>query len=136
MGEHPMDTPRNRPTMTEPDDERAFVAAVRQSLDASVEAMPSRTTYALQRMRREALAQAQEGTTSGAASWWRPFWVGGAVTAAGLAALLWWHSAVPVLEGPLVLAPEDMEALVTLEAVDIVDDLEFYEWLASDERAT
>lgn len=117
--------------------EDAMIVRIRQTLDDSVEQLDVRTTMALQRARHRAV---REGARDRIVRW-RPLWVGGAALASlAVATLLWWPSSdrsAPVAvhidehaEGSAV-----MEALASMEATEIVDELEFYSWLAQAEHA-
>ncbi len=110
-------------------DDRQFVEQVKAVLEASTQDLDPTTTAALRRARRQALVAERPRFR------WSPRLVAGVTTAAvALIAVFLWGG--PQHNGKSGFGMEEMEALVTLEAVDIVDDLEFYEWLAETERAS
>lgn len=110
-------------------DDRQFVERAKAVLEASTQDLGPKTMAALRLARRQALAAGRPQPR------WSPRVIGGMATAAvALIAVFLWG--VPRQNGKAGLWVEEMEALGTLEAVEIVDDLEFYEWLAETERAS
>ncbi len=110
-------------------DDRQFVERAKAVLESSAQDLDPNTMAALRQARRQALAAGRPRSR------WSPLVIGGMATAA-MALLVVFLWGVPWNNGKHGLGVEEMEALVTLEAVEIVDDLEFYEWLAETERTS
>ncbi len=110
-------------------EERQWLDQTKRLLDEGVDALEFRTHAALRRARQRAVFERVPPRRSHA------LWVGGAVAATVAVLVVFWLQ-VSHQTGTAGVGPEEMDALVTLEAEEIVDDLEFYEWLAKDERAS
>jgi hypothetical protein len=114
--------------MSKQDTERAFEARTKAAFDASVEALDAATRARLTQARVRALEalSAPRGSVR-QARWLVP---AGAAAAAALAAWL-------VLVGPGERAAEplqaaalsDLEVLLAEEALEMIEDLDFYAWL-------
>lgn len=117
--------------------DEVMVRRITQMLDDSVEQLDTRTTMALQRARHRALYDGARSTPVQ----WRPLWAGGAALAVlAMATMLWWHT--PGGQSVGVSEPTEhaeglavMDALASMEATEIVDEIEFYSWLAQVEHA-
>ena len=118
--------------------EDAFVADLRRALDADLKRLPGHTLDGLALARRRALDAAGRrplparlfGLAGGAAG--RLAAATGALAALGLAIGLWLHEpALPLPDSGL----EDIAMLSGSEELDMLSELDFYEWLA-DARPT
>lgn len=107
-----------------------FAARVGQRLRDSADSLDAHTRSRLNQARQRALKWAP-----------RPLWhrhpvaAGAATAAVAVVALLMWQ---PIENGPEVIAPPaldapDLELLMTDESLDMLEDLEFYTWLAAAE---
>ena len=109
-------------------DER-FIAGVRRELDRSCDALDGQTLSRLNRIRHAALARRQTRATRHLLL---PF--GGFVTACVL--VLTVNVFVPgtAPDGETAVPPlEDIDILASNDSLDLYEDYEFYEWLASNE---
>ena len=97
---------------------------VRSELDAQLDTLDANVTARLSAARHRALDQLERKPR------WQPV-TGWAVAATlVLAVSLWWQQA-PTGNG---LSADDFELLVSSDGIELYEDLEFYEWLASEER--
>ncbi|UCG74309.1 MAG: hypothetical protein JSV45_08060 [Chromatiales bacterium] len=108
-----------------------FAARVGQRLRDSADSLDAQTRLRLNRARQKALEELSP----------RPLWqrspalAGAATAAVAVVALLMWQ---PIENGPEVVAPPafdapDLELLMTDESLDMLEDLEFYTWLAAED---
>jgi hypothetical protein len=113
----------------------AFEQRARRVFDDSVDALDAATLSRLNRARQTALARRdRDGLTAG----WRP--VATAAVVAVLAVALWLGQA-PEAPGPepeavVAVAPEqaeDLEIVLQDDHLDMLADLEFYDWVGSEE---
>ena len=122
-------TDKNR----QPIDEKLLLSAAKHTLQDSVDNLDQETLDRLATIRLQALAAASS-RRSRRSSWLMP--AGGFVTAAALvAALLLWTSEPAIKESAPVALIEDINILTDSEDIDFYQDLEFYQWLASNEQA-
>ncbi len=119
--------------------EDAFVADLRRALDADLERLPGHTLDGLALARRRALDAAGRRPfparlfdLAGGHAAGRLAAATGALAALGLAIGLWLHEpALPLPDSGL----EDIAMLSGSEELDMLSELDFYEWLA-DARPT
>lgn len=98
---------------------------VRAELDAKVDALDANVTAGLSAARHRALDQLQ------AKPRWQPV-IGWAVAATLVVAVsLWWQQA-PISNG---MSADDFELLVSGDGIELYEDLEFYDWLSSENDA-
>lgn len=107
--------------------EREFLQRVKNALDAGNDNLDAATRARLRAARAHALQ-----TPARAGHAW--LWPAGGVALAGVALLswaLWLH--VPATHAPAAL--EQLELLSSADSLELYSDLEFYQWLASDNDA-
>ena len=106
-------------------DDQAFVNRAKAVLDQAAGDVDQAAVLRLQRARLSTL----EGRRQ--APW--NYWVSGLVAAsvAAVALTLWLRPPAPVHQA--VVPIEDVELVLSLENVELADDLEFYHWLAGDD---
>jgi hypothetical protein len=112
--------------MNTPNDEKRLEQSAKALFDDSVEQLDAATLSKLNQGRQAALAEAASGTSR---QWLR--WV--PATGMATAALV----AVIVLRGPAVLdvplasdpTPTDFEILMGEDALEMIEELEFYSWI-------
>lgn len=106
----------------EPGDERLAIRA-KQVLDRSAVDLDATTTMRLQRARLAALE------AKPAHRWWM-IWASGLTMAAlgALAITLWTKQ--PIQENQQPQFFEDLDLVLSVENVELAEDLEFYHWLA------
>jgi len=108
-----------------------FAARAGQRLRDSAESLDAHTRSRLNQARQRALQELSP----------RPLWhrhpvlAGAATAAVAVVALLMWQ---PIGNGPEGIAPPaldapDLELLMTDESLDMLEDLEFYTWLATED---
>jgi len=108
-----------------------FAAGVGQRLRESADGLDAQTRSRLNQARQKALDE-----LSPRPLWHRhPVMAGAATAAVAVVALLMWQ---PIENGPEVIAPPafdapDLELLMTDESLDMLEDLEFYTWLAAED---
>ncbi|MEO5954931.1 MAG: hypothetical protein ABIR36_04465 [Nitrospiraceae bacterium] len=109
----------------QPDEER-FIARAKQALDHSVDRIDHPILLRLQH------ARVAAGEARPARSW-RLLLAGGlaTVSVAALALVLWVKQ--PALENHHAPVLEDMDLVLSVENVELAEDLEFYHWLADDD---
>jgi hypothetical protein len=108
-------------------DER-LVAGIRRELDRSCTALDAHTLSRLNRARHTALARRQPRSTR----MLLPF--GGFVTACMLVLTVSLYMPGTELDGDAVVPPlEDIDMFASADSLDLYEDYEFYEWLASNE---
>jgi hypothetical protein len=117
------------PDNTERDGELAKRA--RQLFDESVQGLDAETLSRLNRGRQRALAGAKGGGAQAAWLRWTPV-AAGAVAAA--AVVIVWNPGNGVDELPRTEA-SDLELLLAEEELEMLEDLDFYRWMALDETA-
>ena len=111
--------------------EAEFAARAAARLRDSADTLDAQTRSKLNRARQAALEQ-----MTSRPAWQRSHWLTGAVTAAvAVVALVMWSPIDDVAPppDPLALDAPDLELLMTDESLDMLEDLEFYTWLASTE---
>ena len=105
-----------------------LVASARRELDRSCNALDAHTLSRLNRIRHAALARRQPRTSR----MLLPF--GGFVTACVLVLTVNLFMPGTAPEGNTVEPPlEDIDILASADSLDLYEDYEFYEWLASNE---
>ncbi|MDY6984100.1 MAG: hypothetical protein SV422_13530 [Pseudomonadota bacterium] len=118
----------NRPAVTESMPDERFVAGIRRELDRSCNALDAHTLSRLNRIRHEALARRESRGTR----MLLPF--GGFVTACVLVLTVSLYMPGTAPNGEAAVPPlEDIDLLVSADSLDLYEDYEFYEWLASAE---
>jgi hypothetical protein len=120
----------NEPENTERDDGELAKRA-RHLFDQSVQALDAGTQSRLNRSRQRALEQAKGRGAHAAWLRWTPVAVG-AVAAA--AVVIVWRPGESVDELPRTSAP-DLELLLAEEELEMLEDLDFYRWMALDAAA-
>ena len=101
------------------EDEGAFVEKLRERLDRHAEHLDELTAARLRAMRSRALAEQPVRARR-----WLPV-AGLATTAAALLAVLVWHQRPGEFNG----LQEDWELLAAGEELELIEELEFYDWL-------
>ena len=101
------------------DNDKEFVARVRQQLDRHAEQLDEATTNRLRAARRRALEPSPRGTFR-----WLPVTGVAAAAAALLAVLVWQQRA-----GDLRSVQEYWDILARGEELELIEKLEFYHWL-------
>ena len=110
------------------DDDR-FASRVREQLDADIESLDAATQAQLTRIRHTILAPRERH------SWWSDWAPAGAFASALLAALLLMNN--PARDGdPARDVLLDLDLITGTESLEMLEDLEFYLWLESDDRAS
>jgi hypothetical protein len=109
----------------EPGDERLAVRA-KQVLDRSVVELDATTTLRLQRARLAALE------AKPAHRWWMVWASGLAMAAVGALTISLWTKQ-PIREKQEPQFFEDLDLVLSVENVELAEDLEFYHWLAEDD---
>lgn len=113
--------------MNTPDDDKRFEESAKSVFDDSVERIDAATLSKLNQGRQAALAEIVSARPSAQWSRWMP------ATGIAAAALV----AVVVLRGPTTVDPldgsdptvTDFEILMGDDALDMIEDLEFYSWV-------
>ncbi|GAB4300374.1 MAG: DUF3619 family protein [Thiohalomonadaceae bacterium] len=108
------------------DDERRLIAQVRAALDDSVTNLDAVTRSRLAQARARAQRPQRQRWY-----WWLP--LGGAVLASLFAAMLWLERPA-LLPGTAVDSATDFELLMANEDLELYQELDFYHWLAEEER--
>lgn len=110
------------------DPEDGTTARARRLFDESVERLDAATRSRLNRRRQEALAGLQDRA---GARWrvWLP--VTGMAAAVAMALLLWQQEGARQV--PPVDAATDLDIVMADENLEMLEDLEFYAWLESEE---
>ncbi|MEX2122740.1 MAG: hypothetical protein WD795_02525 [Woeseia sp.] len=122
--------------MKEPDktddtsDDGRLAERARQLFDESVRELDAETLSRLNRSRHNALAELKSGSTDLRWLRWTP---AAAVAAAAVAAVVVWRA--PDLDQLPSDVASDFEMLLAEEELEMLEDLEFYRWLALDETA-
>ena len=113
--------------MSEEQQEKAFLAGVKQALDENAHNMDELTVARLRAARRRALSAKPK----------RLFWpLPAAVATAVVAGVMVWQLSDPGMPGMMAEAgTEDMELLMSEEGIEFYEDIEFYQWLAFNENA-
>jgi len=119
--------------MSEQDNDR-LLEHIRQQLDASTEQLDAATLSRLTRIRRQAVAAADRPKRA----WQMPALALGsaaavgaitlALMAVGAITLALMTSSIPTQQSSL----EDLNLLSSNEAFELIDDVEFYQWLADE----
>lgn len=128
--------PASRPEDARHEDgDAAFEDRTRRVFDDSVDALDAATLSRLNRARQAALAGRER---DGIAAGWRP--VATAAAVAVLAVALWLGQApeapAPGPEAVVAVAPEeaeDLEIVLQDDHLDMLAELEFYDWVGSEE---
>lgn len=98
----------------------------RAELEAKLETLDANVTARLSVARHRALDQLKTKPR------WQPV-AGWAVAATLVVAVsLWWQQSPSTLNG---ISPDDFELLVSSDGIELYEDLEFYEWLSSENDA-
>jgi hypothetical protein len=113
--------------MNTPDEDKAFEKSAKAAFDDSVERLDAATLSKLNQGRQAALAEMASASPSWRWSRWVP------ATGMATAALV----AVVVLRGPAPVDPldsanatvTDFEILISDDALDMIEELEFYSWI-------
>lgn len=118
----------NRLAHSERNADERFIAGIRRELDRSCDALDGHTLSRLNRIRHVALARRQSRATR----LLLPF--GGFVTACVLVLTVNLFVPGSAPEGETAVPPlEDIDILASNDSLDLYEDYEFYEWLASNE---
>lgn len=120
-------TDDNRLANNDPMPEERFIAGIRRELDRSCDALDGHTLSRLHRIRSEALARRQSRTSR----LLLPF--GGFVTACMLVLTVTMFMPGRSPDRDMVPPLEDIDILASADSLDLYEDYEFYEWLASAE---
>ena len=104
-----------------------LIAATRELLDNSARDLDAQTVSQLRRARSRAVNRLARFDPVGG---WFPSAAVATVTLVVLAVVLWKPATYPG-SGSMV---EDIEVLSSADTLDIYQDLDFYQWLASDEH--
>lgn len=115
--------------MTPKDSEERFVRNARQSLEAESSRLDDATCRQLQRIRKKAL-DTRAGFhprlfLSGGMGW-----LAGTAAAAVLVAAIYFGSGTTPMDRAAQTPAEDLEIVTLDEPLDLIDDIEFYAWLA------
>lgn len=114
--------------------DKELIQAVREELDRSVEALPSDTVVRLSRARQQALNR-----YPGRKGWnqFFPYWLtpGRLSFAAVTVVAVSLFTLVPV-PAPKGITPDDLEVVTSKEQVEMIQDLDFYRWLAVTGKAS
>ena len=113
--------------MNTPDEDKGFEKSAKAAFDDSVERLDAATLSKLNQGRQAALAEMASASPSWRWSRWMP------ATGMATAALV----AVVVLRGPAPVDPldstnatvTDFEILISDDALDMIEELEFYSWI-------
>ena len=113
--------------MNTPDEDKVFEKSAKAMFDDSVERLDAATLSKLNQGRQAALAEMASASPSGQWSRWMP------ATGMAAAALV----AVVVFRGPATVDPldganstvTDFEILMSDDALDMIEELEFYTWI-------
>jgi hypothetical protein len=121
--------------MKEPDkterDDSELAKRARQLFDESVQVLDAETLSRLNRSRQRALAEAKGGGAHARWLRWAPA-AAGAVAAA--AVVIVWNPGSGV-DGLPRTTPSDLELLLAEEELEMLEDLDFYRWMALDAAA-
>ena len=117
----------NRPANMDAMPDERFIAGIRRELDRSCNALDAHTLSRLNRIRHEALARRQARTSR----MLLPF--GGFVTACVLVMTVSLYMPGTAPDGEAVPPLEDIDLFASADSLDLYEDYEFYEWLASAE---
>lgn len=120
----------NEPDNTEPDD-GALARHARQLFDESVQELDAETQSRLNRSRHRALEEARGGGAHAGWLRWTPVAVG---AVAAVVAVIVWSPGDRVDELPRTVAT-DLELLLDEEELEMLEDLDFYRWMALDATA-
>ena len=115
--------------MTSEHDDKRFLQDVKRALDASTDELDARTQDRLRAAREHALAVAAGKETDSSLGWLLP--AGGFVAAAVAAVVFIMLQPVPT-DVVLSFSSGDMELLTSVEPLELLDNLEFYEWLEAE----
>jgi len=115
------------------DDDRlaAFERRAQELLEESTERLDGRVRSRLTQARSAAVEEARRARGHLAWRTWIPV---GAVAGAAALAVLLWSGAPRSPEAPVLAVHsslDDLDILVTNESFELLEDLEFYEWVAS-----
>ncbi|MGH8223618.1 MAG: hypothetical protein ACREQZ_11655 [Woeseiaceae bacterium] len=115
--------------MSGQDDER-FLERAKRRFDESVERIDGQTQSRLNRGRQKALAElASRGAFPGVSTWVPA----AGVAAAAVVAVVLWNGNGPVV--PSAPAATDLEILMDEDALEMLEELEFYGWMDLDQEA-
>ena len=114
--------------MTQDSQEQRFLERAKTDLDESIEFMDAPTLSRLRQARTRALERLGEKRQR---RYVVPIGALATASAALLVVILW--TSTPTLGPESVL--DDLELLSSLDALDLYEDLEFYEWLEADAQA-
>lgn len=111
----------------EPQSGRADVL-VRHALDATLDTLPAADVERLRDARRRALARRASPALTGRLA--RPWWSGGALATAALLLVM---LDTNLARHPPDSAAFDAELIGSAASLELLEDLEFYEWLDDDD---
>jgi hypothetical protein len=115
--------------MTPQNSENTFVRKAREALEAASERLDADTRLRLRRIRQQAL-QSVDGSRVRLPSRTGMRWLAGAAATAGVAAAIYFS----VVPAPVELASpsvaDDLEIVALADPLDLIDEIEFYAWLA------
>ena len=110
--------------------DEAFIARAGQLFDDSVQDLDGQTRSRLNRSRQKALDAAAAKPLLGGWQTWVP---AGATAAIAVAAIVMWNGQqTPDALSPPAMAT-DFEILMEEDSLEMLEDLEFYSWMDSDE---
>jgi Protein of unknown function (DUF3619) len=113
----------------QPQDEAAFLAQLRATLDQSVESLDPATRTRLAAARRKAVAEMGKQRLPHKPIMLLAMAASVAVLAVGVS--LWWPTATGTMP-----AMDDLSLLTAGEEFELLEDLEFYRWLEATEHTT
>ena len=110
-------------------DDEAFVRQVKTMLDDGNAQLDARVRSRLRQARRSALSQAEPRPAL-----WLKQWVPAAgLAAAAVLAVLLWPQAAPVQRDDM---PNDLEIVLAEENLDLLENLDFYEWVDAESESS
>jgi ferric-dicitrate binding protein FerR (iron transport regulator) len=109
-------------------DEQAFIARAKDVLDRAADELDAATARKLQRARAAALERRSRWSR-------RAAWVAGLAAASVAALALWLWTGQPGPERQAAVPLEDFELVTSVENIELVEDLDFYHWLADGDTA-
>jgi hypothetical protein len=112
-------------------DDGELARRARQLFDQSVQELDAETLSRLNRSRQRALAEVKDGGAHAAWLRWTPV---AAAAAAAVAVVIVWNPGDGVDEVPRTAA-SDLELLLAEDELEMLEDLDFYRWMALDETA-
>lgn len=113
------------------ENEERFIARVKEHLDQGASELDPAVQARLRHARYQALRHPSQGIP-----WLWPMTGLATACTALIVTILWWPSSPdPMVDGPAQVV-EDIEVLIAEDQLDLYEDLEFYAWLAEQDRAS